>query len=76
VRALLAGLTTTARIAVSGIAGPDGGTAEKPVGTVVIGVRYHQEEEIVTRRFTGTRDHIRQAAAADVLARLQALIIQ
>jgi nicotinamide-nucleotide amidase len=53
VREMLSGLLnvsgTTYGIAVSGIAGPDGGTPEKPVGTVWIAVG--NKEKIVAKRF-------------------------
>ena len=54
VREMLEGLLkatgTTYGIAVSGIAGPDGGTPEKPVGTVWIAVG--SKEHIIAKRFT------------------------
>ena len=54
VREMLSGLLqatgTTYGIAVSGIAGPDGGTPEKPVGTVWIAVG--SKEQIIAKRFT------------------------
>ena len=47
-------------IAVTGIAGPDGGTAEKPVGTVFIAwVKKNQDATVVTRQLTGSRHQIR-----------------
>ena len=53
VREMLQGLLnvagTTYGIAVSGIAGPDGGTPEKPVGTVWISVG--NNEKIISKRF-------------------------
>jgi PncC family amidohydrolase len=54
----------TAGVAVTGIAGPDGGTAEKPVGTVWIAVAV-SGETCQTRLFTfgGSRDMIRRRAA-------------
>ncbi|HSA34105.1 MAG TPA: CinA family protein [bacterium] len=75
VRAMLAGLRTDARIAVSGIAGPGGGSAAKPVGTVVIGVRYLDKERMITHRFTGDRDAVRQAAVREAFALLRALLV-
>ncbi len=70
VRAMMAGLLATARIAVSGIAGPDGGTSEKPVGTVVIGIAYRDDEHIVTCHFSGDRDAVRAAAVEKALRML------
>ena len=48
-------------IAVTGIAGPDGGTTEKPVGTVYIAWAYHnQEAKVVQQKLTGDRHQIRR----------------
>lgn len=51
-------------IAVSGIAGPDGGTAEKPVGTVWFAVTTAEAQGPVTVsercRFGGDRDQVRR----------------
>ncbi len=70
VRAMLKGLGTDARVAVSGIAGPEGGTPGKPVGTVVIGVAYRRKEHIVTCHFAGDRTAVRTAAVDAVLEML------
>jgi nicotinamide-nucleotide amidase len=48
-------------IAVTGIAGPDGGTAEKPVGTVFIAWAYkNQGVKVVQKKLTGNRHQIRR----------------
>ena len=48
-------------IAVTGIAGPDGGTAEKPVGTVFIAWAYkNQNVKVVQKKLTGNRHEIRR----------------
>jgi len=48
-------------IAVTGIAGPDGGTAQKPVGTVFIAWAYkNQEVKVVKKKLTGNRHQIRR----------------
>jgi len=47
-------------IAVTGIAGPDGGSLEKPVGTVFIALCYKNEAaKIVRKQFVGNRHQIR-----------------
>jgi len=54
-------------IAVTGIAGPGGGTPEKPVGTVWFAARVHTAARAVRRVFPGDRDEIRRRAAQAAL---------
>lgn len=58
-------------VAVSGIAGPDGGTAEKPVGTVWFAVAMSEAQGTATvcerRRFEGDRDQVRRQAVGHAL---------
>jgi nicotinamide-nucleotide amidase len=49
-------------VAISGIAGPDGGTKEKPVGTVYIGVKYLDKKVINRYMFKGSRDEVQRGA--------------
>ncbi len=49
-------------IAVSGIAGPDGGTEFKPVGTVFIGVKFKDILKIEEHHFSGDRNSVQQSA--------------
>ncbi len=63
VEAMLDGLRTDARIAVSGIAGPGGGSAEKPVGTVWIGAAFKNRRAVKHFLFSGSRHAIRSQAA-------------
>ena len=46
-------------VSISGIAGPDGGTAEKPLGLVYIGVATKNTIEVTKCNLTGTRNDIR-----------------
>ena len=62
-------------IAVTGIAGPDGGSAEKPVGTVCFGWANKATCKTETVYFDGDRQSIRQQAASYALAGLLSLII-
>lgn len=67
VRAMATGVSerfgVDASIGITGIAGPDGGTAEKPVGTVWIAARVQDREQAVKRRFLGGRDEVRARGA-------------
>jgi nicotinamide-nucleotide amidase len=46
-------------LGVTGIAGPGGGSEEKPVGLVYVAVTDGKQTEVVERRFGGDREHIR-----------------
>jgi nicotinamide-nucleotide amidase len=61
-------------IAVTGIAGPDGGGAEKPVGLVYIGVRAGERRVIEKFLFRGNRDTVRERAAGSALLLLHRLL--
>jgi len=60
---------TTIGVGVTGIAGPSGGTEEKPVGLVYISVSDRDETEVIERRFGmfGDRERIRHYAAQTAL---------
>lgn len=59
-------------VAVTGIAGPDGGSKEKPVGTVWIAYAgKHIPTQAEVEIFAGDRDAVRNAVIANVLLTLQ-----
>ena len=60
-------LGTEWAIAVSGVAGPDGGTAEKPVGTVHFAVAGPGEQQTRQLLWPGDREQIRMLAAYSAL---------
>lgn len=70
----LARTTATLAVAITGIAGPGGGSPEKPVGTVCLAwAGRGAATRVVTRRFPGDRRAVRAAATIEALAGLLAL---
>ena len=68
VRGALAKSRARVAVAVSGVAGPSGGTASKPVGTVCLAWAGEGLETVaVTRHFAGDREAVRRQAVAAAL---------
>jgi nicotinamide-nucleotide amidase len=66
-------------VAVTGIAGPSGGSAAKPVGTVWLAwawrdLQQNLHSETMLRQFEGTRSEVRDATAELALAHLTELV--
>ena len=60
-------------VAVTGLAGPGGGTPQKPVGLVYLGVaRKDGKPRVEHRIYSGERTEVRQAALVEALKLLQA----
>jgi len=69
-RGALRALKVDFALSTTGIAGPDGGSEHKPVGTVWIAVAGNATEQVTLYHFAGTREHIRQATAKKALQKL------
>jgi nicotinamide-nucleotide amidase len=54
-------------VGITGIAGPDGGTEQKPVGLVYVALADETKTEVVERKFPGDRDRIRHWATQQAL---------
>lgn len=72
VKAMVAGACRIAGtdwgLATSGIAGPDGGTPEKPVGLVWLAWGNAQQQQALSCLFSGSRHAIREASIDQLLA--------
>jgi nicotinamide-nucleotide amidase len=77
--AMAKGVFTAAKaevgLGVTGIAGPEGGTADKPVGTVYIAMVCTAGERVERFNFSGSRDQIRLRTAWTALDWLRRLVI-
>ncbi len=73
-----AALRTKADVSVSvtGLAGPDGGTKEKPVGLVYIGCNVKGKVRVEEYHFSGNRMKIRESAVAAALALLRTCVLE
>lgn len=58
-------------IGITGVAGPNGGTKEKPVGLVYLALADGKNVEVVERRFLGDRERIRWSASQQALDMLR-----
>lgn len=58
-------------LAVTGIAGPDGGTTEKPVGLVYIGCHVDGKTAVTKNLFSGTRREVREQSVHAALELLK-----
>lgn len=65
-----------AAVAVTGVAGPGGGSADKPVGTVWFGWATPAGNLTEMKRFDGDRASVRRATVVHALARLLELLAQ
>ncbi len=63
-------------VAISGVAGPGGGSAEKPVGTVWFGFLIDGTSEAVRMQFDGDRDAVRQQAIGFAIAHLNNCLLE
>ena len=61
-------LGTDAAISVTGIAGPDGGTDEKPVGLVFFGIAFGDTVKSYKFNFNGDRNAVRERSAKTALS--------
>lgn len=60
-------LNTDYAISITGIAGPDGATPEKPVGLVYIGIKTPEKITVKKYNFMGTRQKVREESAKSAL---------
>lgn len=63
-------------VAVTGIAGPDGGTKEKPVGTVYIACSVKGKTVVKKYQFSGNRSKVREATVSEALVLMRSCILE
>lgn len=63
-------------VSITGLAGPDGGTEEKPVGLVYIACCVKGEVTVKEYHFSGNRQTIREAAASAALVLMRSCILE
>ena len=63
-------------LAITGIAGPSGGTEEKPVGLVFAALAAEQSVDVVKNQFLGNREQIKFQASQKALDMLRLALLQ
>jgi nicotinamide-nucleotide amidase len=63
-------------LSVTGIAGPDGGTADKPAGTVYVGLYDKNTARASLHHFCGSRNEIQEMTAITALAAVRRLLLK
>lgn len=63
-------------VSITGIAGPDGGTEEKPVGLVYIGCSVKGKVTVQEYHFSGSRNKVRDSAVAAALTMMRRCILE
>lgn len=63
-------------LAITGVAGPGGGTAEKPVGSVWIAAALPGETRAIQLRLIGDRDEIRRRATQSILELVRRALVE
>ncbi|MEG0068732.1 MAG: CinA family protein, partial [Cetobacterium sp.] len=71
---MVLGLDTEVAISTTGIAGPTGGTEEKPVGLVYVGIKVKEKVSTFKFNFKGDRSRIRQKAVLHSLFELYKML--
>jgi len=61
-------------VSITGIAGPSGGTEEKPVGLVFIGIDFKDNMNVFKYNFAGTREIVRLRSVQMALFNLYKLL--
>lgn len=76
VKGALAAAKADVAVALTGIAGPDGGTKEKPVGLVYIGCNVKGKVTVKEYHFKGNRSKVREAATSAALTLVRKCILE
>ena len=61
-------------ISTTGIAGPHGGTKQKPIGLIFIGIKLKNKIIILKKNYKGTRKQIQKKTISDIFKKIDTLI--